>query len=293
MLLVPALLAVLVAAPIEVGTSLVDATRLAAGLRARVGPELDDWTITVGPADGADALRVTLARGDGRAASHTVRLAGKTVEDRTRELAASITLLMDSHPADLTPAAPASPARPAPQRSPPLPRPPDAPASRPPRPALRGWLGLGPRIEVGSGLRYEAGLDLLGGLWLAREHVQPLIGLGFSGGARHGISVLHARFGAGAAFGAPLGPGGRLWLGAHLLGHALYLHAVEVGTDATWLSSTEIGGLLQYRGRRLFLGLRTGLDLTLPAVSIRGTRGVVRREVPRWCFGLMFGVKFG
>lgn len=296
MLLALAILAVLAAAPIEVGTDLVDAGKLESGLRARIGPELDDWQVRITPTGLAGQVQVSIARRDGQSFGQTVQFAGKTVEDRTRELAAGIALLIEVYPQQPPP--PAADATQPPTTSgqehlPPLPEPPEQPPAAQPRPALRGWLGLGPRIELGSGLRYEAGLDLMGGLWLVREHIQPIVSLGFSGGARHGISVLHGRFGAGAAFGTPLGPRDRLWLGAHVLGHAMYVHAAEKSTDATWLSSTEVGGLLQYRGRRLFLGLRTGVDLTLPTLSIRGTRGVVRREVPRWCFGLMFGVVFG
>jgi hypothetical protein len=296
-LLALAILAVLAAAPIEVGTDLVDAVKLEAGLRARVGPALDDWSIVVRPGNLADQVQVTITRRDGQGLAQAVRFQGHTVEDRTRELAASIPLLMEAYPQPPPPSEspPQPPLGPPPDQQPlpPQAEPPGTPGPEPTGPALRGWLGLGPRIELGSGLRYDAGLDLMGGLWLAREHVQPILSLGFSGGARHGISVLHGRFGAGAAFGAPLGARDRLWLGAHVLAHALYIHAAEAATDATWLSSTEVGGLLQYRGRRLFLGVRTGVDLTLPAVSIRGTRGVVRREIPRWCFGLMFGVVFG
>lgn len=299
MLLALAIQAVLAAAPIEVGTDLVDAAKLESGLRARIGPELDDWQVRVTPTGLAGQVQVAIARGDGQSFGQTVQFAGKTVEDRTRELAAGIALLIEVYPQQPPPPAagttgtqPSTPSPAGQERPPPRRESPEQPTP-PPRPALRGWLGLGPRIELGSGLRYEAGIDLMGGLWLVREHIQPILSLGFSGGARHGISVLHGRFGAGAAFGAPLGPRDRLWLGAHVLGHAMYIHAAERATDATWLSSTEVGGLLQYRGRRLFLGLRTGVDLTLPTVSIRGTRGVVRREVPRWCLGLMFGVVFG
>ncbi|MCY0994626.1 hypothetical protein OV203_46305 [Nannocystis sp. ILAH1] len=299
MLLALAILAVFAAAPIEVGTDLVDAVKLESGLRARIGPELDDWQVRVTPTGLAGQVQVSIARRDGQSFGQTVQFAGKTVEDRTRELAAGIALLIEVYPQQPPPPAAGTTSQPptttpaGQEHLPPLPEPPEQPPASPPRSALRGWLGLGPRIELGSGLRYEAGIDLMGGLWLVREHIQPIVSLGFSGGARHGISVLHARFGAGAAFGAPLGARDRLWLGAHVLGHAMYVHAAERATDATWLSSTEVGGLLQYRGRRLFLGLRTGVDLTLPTLSIRGTRGVVRREVPRWCFGLMFGVVFG
>src|SRR5690349_16509477 len=48
-LLALAILVVLAAAPIEVGTDLVDAVKLEAGLRARIGPELDDWQVRVAP----------------------------------------------------------------------------------------------------------------------------------------------------------------------------------------------------------------------------------------------------
>ena len=286
--LVLAILAALVAAPIEVGTDVVDAARVEAGLRARTGDALDAWHIIVTASSTTDAVHVSVTGPDGLSRTRKIALQGQTVEDRSRELAASVALVMDQPPDPPPPQPP-----PQQQQHPGLGLPPDEPKPRPSRPALRGWLGVGPRIEVGTGLRYEAGLDLLGGLWLARDHVQPLLSLGFSGGARSGIALLHARFGAGAAFGAPLGARERIWLGGHVLGHAMYLHAEERGVDSAWLSSTEVGGMLQYRGRRLFLGLRTGVDLTLPPATVRGTTDQVRRGIVRWCFGLMFGVVFG
>ncbi|MDC0667719.1 hypothetical protein [Nannocystis radixulma] len=289
--LVLAILAALVAAPVEVGTDAVDPVRLEAGLRARTGDELDAWRVVVTPTATPGTVQVAVAGPDGLSRGRTIALQGQTVEDRSRELAASVALLMDQPPDPR----PSQPELPPDQQLPGPELPPEQPEAPPSssRPALRGWLGLGPRVEVGTSLRYEAGLDLLGGLWLARERVQPLFSVGFSGGARSGISVLHARFGAGAAFGAPLGARQRIWLGGHVLGHAMYLHAAEASTDSTWLSSTEVGGLLQYRGRRLFLGLRTGVDLTLPSALVHGTRDDVRRGNVRWCFGLMFGLVFG
>lgn len=278
-----AILAALAVAPVEVGTDLVDAARTEAGLRARVGDDLDLWHIAVTPTSSAGTVSVVVTGPDGSERRRPIGLQGLTAEDRSRELAASLALLMEQ-PGD----------RPAPEHQPGLPEPPlEEPPPRKPI-ALRGWFALGPRLEAGSGLRVEAGPDMMGGLYLLREHVQPIVSVGLAGGTRDGIAVLHTRFGAGAAFGAPVGARERLWLGAHVLGHAMWVRAEERAVDTTWTSSTEVGGLLQYRGRRgFFIGLRSGVDLTLPTYSIRGTRGDLRRGAARFVLGLTFGVVFG
>lgn len=295
-----ALTAALTAAPLEgdavgavepeppasliVQTDLVDAQAVEAGLRARVGDALDDWRIRVRAA-APGRVHVSVVGPDGSVRERSIALEGATREDRSRELAASLALLLDQ---------PGDPPRDKPDRPhpPPLPKPPEQPDEPSTSPPLRGWIGLGPRLGAGGGLRFEAGLDLLGGVWLLRERIQPLGSFSVSGGRAAGIALAHLRFGGGAAFGAPLRDG-RLWLGGLLLVQAMWLRAEQAGVDSAWFSSTEVGGLLQYRGDRFYFGVRTGLDLTLPPASVRGRHGLVRRGVPRWLLGLNFGVVFG
>src|SRR5690606_27677962 len=118
--------------------------------------------------------------------------------------AASLTLLMES-PGD----PPVIPPPPPVEDAPPPPPPPE-------KPAIRGWLGLGPRVELGPGVLVEAGADLIGGAWLLRDHLQPLASLGFTGAGQSGVTLMHARLGAGLAVGAAL-PDPRIWLGGHVL----------------------------------------------------------------------------
>ena len=276
-----AVLAVLVslAAPrLDLSATSVDPDATITGLHARVGP-LEDWKIRVH--DGATPGTVTIAlqSPDGRQQARDVALTGQTNEDRSRELAASIALVIeqwDDPPEDPTPA--------------PAPAPAPAPVAAP-KPAIRGWIGLGPRLGVGSAL-VEGGLDLQGGTWLVREHLQPLVSLGWSATGREGLGLHTVRVGAGLAAGAPL-LAGRLWLGGHALTHAAWTRVHDARTATVWASSTELGGLLQVRGGRWLVGVRTGVELSLPQLRARGTLARLERGPALWFLGLSFGVMFG
>lgn len=274
------------ASPLEVRADTVDAGLTEAGLRART--DLEGWTITVSQGSGPRTVDVRLRAPDGSTRRRQLALAGETTEDRSRELAAGLALLMDE------PGDPPVTAPPPPQDQPPS-IPATAPAPEPepaPMPAIRGWLALGPRVSLGPGVLAEAGLDLMGGAWLVRDHLQPIGSLGLAGAAQAGVSLLHARLGAGVAAGAPL-PDRRIWLGGQVLIHALWIRAYDATTASTWLSSTELGGLMQYRGRRFVLGVHTGVDLTLPPLAVQGTHTRLRRGAARWTLGLVLGLAFG
>ncbi|WAS95916.1 hypothetical protein [Nannocystis punicea] len=265
---------VLAAAPLELHTDAVDHRLTETGLRARVGDDLDAWTISVRPGSTADALEVRLRGPDGATRTRRLVLTGATREDRSRELAASLTLLMDEAPSPPRGGKPATP---------------PPPARRPP---YSGWLGLGPRVEAGPKL-VEGGIDVMGGAWLLREHLQPIASLGLGGAAPEDVSLFHLRFGGGLAAGAPLFDR-RIWLGGHVLAHALRSRLRERDHfRVDWTSSTEIGATLQYRGRRLFLGARTGVDLVLPARPVPGHGARIRRGPAQWMLGLVVGVVFG
>ncbi|WP_096327330.1 hypothetical protein [Nannocystis exedens] len=267
----------LAAAPLELHTDAVDRRLTEAGLRARVGDDLDTWTIRVRGGPHERELAVRLRGPDGATRTRRLVLAGDTREDRSRELAASLTLLMDEAPPPLRGDRPATP--------------PPAPL-RPSPPPLQGWLGLGPRIEVGSG-SVEGGADVMGGAWLLRDHLQPIASLGFGGTAPEDVSVFHLRFGGGLAAGASLLKR-QIWLGGHVLAHALRSRVRDLRhNDVDWTSSTEIGATLQYRGRRVFLGARTGVDLVSPSRSVAGHGARFRRGPAQWMLGLVIGVIFG
>ncbi len=267
---------IMLAAPqLDLSATSVDPDATVAGLHARVGP-LEDWKIGVHDSATPGTVRVSLQSPDGRQQTRQVALTGQTNEDRSRELAASIALVVEQWD-----------------------DPPEAPAPEPERPAkpppagttVRGWVGLGPRLGVGTAL-VEGGLDLQGGAWLAREHLQPLASLGWSATGREGLSLHTLRFGAGLAAGAPL-LAGRLWLGGHALTHAAWTRVHDARTATVWASSTELGGLFQVRGGRWLLGVRTGVELSLPQLRAQGTRTRLERGPGLWFLGLNFGVVFG
>jgi len=264
----------LLSPPLELHTDAVDPRRTETGLRTRVGDTLDAWTITVHPGPDRDHVDVRLRAPDGTTRNRRVALSGDSREDRSRELAASLALLIDEAPSPPRSSKPA-PAAPAPRRAP-----------------FRAWLGLGPRVEAGPHW-VEGGVDVMGGAWLLREHLQPIVSLGLGGAAPEDLSLFHFRFGGGIAAGAPL-PDRRIWLGGHVLAHALRSRARDFDRlHVDWMAATEIGATVQYRGQRLFLGARTGVDLVLPARNVPGHGGRIRRGPAQWILGLVIGFVFG
>ncbi|HEY0134690.1 MAG TPA: hypothetical protein VGB85_11435, partial [Nannocystis sp.] len=295
-----AVLAVLVslAAPqLDLRATSIDPVATATGLHARVGP-LDDWTIRVEDGAAPASVQMTLRSPDGRQQQRSVALTGTTNEDRSRELAASLALVIeqwdDPPPPDVEVLPPANepPQKDPPQKDPPQKDPgPPPPAAAEPAAPVRGWLGLGPRLGVGRAL-VEGGLDLQGGAWLAREHVQPLASLGWSATARDGLSLHTLRIGAGLAIGAPVLTG-RLWIGGHALTHAAWTRVHDAHTASVWSNSTEVGGLLQVRGGRWIAGVRTGVELYLPQLRAHGSLARIDRGPALWFIGLNFGFMFG
>lgn len=276
-----AALALLAPPALDLHATAIDPVAAEAGLRTRV-PALDDWQITVrDAAPGANPSEVELElRGpDGRSQRRHLALEATTPEDRSRELAASLALIItqwddpQDHPADPNPTA-----------TPP-------PTTPPPAAPLRGWLGLGPRLELGRSL-IEAGLDVHGGAWLLHEHLQPLASLGWSTSARDGLSLHTLRLGLGLAAGAPL-PRTRMWLGAHALAHGAWTVASDSRSASAWASSSELGALLQIRWPRWLLGVRSGVDLALPPLRVQGDRARLQRGPAQFILGVQIGLVFG
>lgn len=269
---------------LDISATHIDPKATAHGLHARVGG-LAGWSIDVHDAGVADRLEVALRSPDGRTQTRWLTLVNTTAEDRSRELAASLAILIEQWD---------DPPEPEPEPKPepkPEPVPVAPPQPRPaPEPPVRGWLGLGPRAELGRSP--FGGVDLLGGVWLVREHLQPLVSVGWAATAQEGVSLHTVRFGAGLAAGAPLARG-RLWLGAHALVHGLWARAHDARTQTLWTGSGEAGGTLQVRGRRWLVGVRTGVDVHLPPLRVRGDLARLGQGPVHWVVGLSFGVIFG
>ncbi|MFY0539724.1 hypothetical protein [Nannocystis pusilla] len=263
----------LAAAPLELHTAAVDPRLTEAGLRARVGDELDAWTIDVRAGAGERELDVRLRGPDGATRTRRLTLSSDTREDRSRELAASLALLMDEAP---PPAwgqtCDTARARVTPSLS----------RLARPRPALRS------RPRSGRGRRRRDGRRLAPARPPAADRKpRP------RGAAPEDVSLFHLRVGGGLAAGASL-LDRRIWLGGHVLAHALRSRVRErERIDVHWMSATEIGVTLQYRGRRLFLGARTGVDLVLPSRPVPGHGARIRRGPAQWTLGLVIGVVFG
>ena len=270
---------------LDLGATDIDPAAAAAGLHARVGP-LDDWTVGVADTTAAGVVKLQLRGPDGRTQRRRVALTGTTAEDRSRELAASLALIIEQWDDP-----PSAPARSSPPTSTPSSSTVAGPAPLATPSAVRGWLGIGPRLGLGRAL-VEGGLDLQGGLWLLRGHLQPLASLGWSSSARDRLRMHTLRLGLGLALGAPL-HGGRLWLGGHALGHAAWTHADRGRLTSAWASSTELGGLFQYRAGRWVAGLRSGLELALPPQPARADLARGDRGPLLWFLALNFGVVFG
>lgn len=273
----------------------IDPAATEAGLRSRVA-RLDDWQVQVTDGTTPAEVEVVLRSPDGRSQRRRVALDGTTPEDRSRELAASLALLIeqwDDPPTD--PPVNGATHPPASTSTTPTSTAPDRPAQPPPAPTKpRGWLGVGPRLELGRSL-LETGLDVQGGVWLLREHLQPLASLGWSVAARDGLSLNSFRLGLGLAAGAPLptATSGRLWLGAHALAHGSITLAHDARSALTGASSTELGGLLQLRWPRWMIGLRSGVDLVLPPLRARGDHARLTRGPAQFVLGVQFALVFG
>jgi hypothetical protein len=245
----------------------IDSSALRRGLDVRLGEAGRGWFVQVLPTQSPEVVHLQLRAPDGREVHRSILLEGEGVEQRSRELASATALIIEGHEQA---------------------QPPDDPDARPedPRPLL-GWVAAGTRVGLGptTALDPDYGLSARGGLWVAREHVQPIASFGWSRSAEGSLVLDAVRIGAGAAFGAPLA-GRLLWLGAGAIPHAAWTRAVDRRRVARWRSSTELSALLQVRGRWGLIGLRSGLDLTLPPVRAVGSQNALRWGVARFVIGL-------
>lgn len=258
---------------ITIGAPQVDAAATAAGLRMRAGEALEGWSIDVRPTDLNTEVTATLRSPDGAVQTRAIVLGGTSVDERSRELASALALIVEQH-------------EPAPK---------DADRSTdvapPPSPKVAGWLGAGPRVGLGplGEVDPDVGADLRGGLWVVRDHLQPVLEAGWSRSVAGDLHLDGVRFGGGLLAGAGLA-GGRVWLGAGAIARALWARGEDRHVDTRWLSSTTPAVSFQYRGRRgLLLGARAGADVTLPPLRSRGQTDSIRWGILRFSAAITVG----
>jgi hypothetical protein len=240
----------------------VDGEAVEAGLRARVGAVVDGWSITV-EAVGGQIYRVELLGPDGATQTREITLDGETNEDRSRELASTIALIIESPTPTDEPKS-----EPKPQPQPPAPEPAE-PARATGLLLLEGHVGLGPPRDLDE----DFGLGLAGGAWVVREHLQPRVAVRWSHSWAGDLRVHQFSGRAGLAAGAPLG---EFWLGVLAMPSIEWTHARQIRTGSAWGVGGEASLLGQYRHGRWVVGLRTGIETTFPAPRASGTRDVIR-----------------
>ena len=278
----PALLAIVLAlaAPLriegEVGDVDLAATR--AGVEVRLGEQAAGWQVEVRDAAGTGNLDIALTAPDGHALRRIVTLEGHTTEARSRELAATLAVIIKGdHGAATPPHQAEAEAEPEPE----------------PEPMPLGWLAVGGRIGAGPPGRADVdyGATLRGGAWLVDDHVQPLAELGWIHTPAGGLHLDGFRLGAGAAFGGAVARR-RVWLGAGAVPRAMLVRASNRAAVYQWTSSTELAVLGQLRLRRLVVGLRLGLELGFPPIRAQGERDTVRWGPARFVVGIEVGPAF-
>ncbi len=247
---------------LAIRSPLVSHDAVARGLDARVSEPWRTYAIEVvaGPDDAS--VDVTVARGAGPVQARRLRLAGQTIDERSRELASALALIIEQLPA----ADGSSPTRPDPD-------PQTQPAGWG---APRGWVGLGPRIGFNAARpsHVDGGLGLAGGAWLVRDHLQPLAVLEWSRSVNRPLIVDAVRVGAGLLAGSSVGAG-RLWLGGGGSIRAQWARAKAERTVSSWWTSPSALLSAQYRARVLLLGLWTGVDFVFPALRARSNGGSI------------------
>ena len=215
--------AILFAAPagevtLREGATGVDAQAVQEGLQLRVGEALVEWNIEIDQL-GEQAYRVDLVGPDGRAQQHDVTLDGVTDEDRSRELASTIALLMQAVDDD---GAPTEVER-EPEGS--MPEPEPEPKPEPERASglllLEGHVGLGPPRDLDA----DFGLGIAGGAWLVREHLQPRAAVRWSHSWSGDLRMHQVSGRLGVAAGAPVGA---FWMGVLAMPAIEWTHASQV-----------------------------------------------------------------
>jgi hypothetical protein len=154
---------------------------------------------------------------------------------------------------------------------------------------VRGWVGLGGRNALGPAYS-DFGVYAMSGLWLAHEHLQPFVRLGWSQGGGGGFSIDALRAGIGLAAGAPLARE-HVWIGGSAAVEGMYVWSQD-GTTSAPLGMLSLSALVQVRAfRRFLVGVEAGPDF-FPSL-LRSARGNLLWDAVRFNAGLRLGVILG
>lgn len=274
MLAIAALSLVLLLGGVESRAPAVDSQATSDALKIRVGERASAWTITIDPGATESEVHAHMRHDAGRELERSFTLSGETQEERSRELAAALALVIEQHATDTSPP---------PRRDPDPPKPPQRP--QPPE----GWLAIGGRASAGSPADPDGGITLRGGALWGRRILQPIASFGTAHARRESLRVDGVRIGAGVALGSPI-PGAPVWLGGAIVPQAAWTLARGRGRASTWSSVTELTALAQLRTHGVLVGLRIGVELAGPPLDAKNGADHLRLGTARFVAGLEIGV---
>ncbi|MFV8750964.1 hypothetical protein ACNOYE_10505 [Nannocystaceae bacterium ST9] len=262
----------------------LDAAALESGLRVRVGEVIDQWGIEIL----ATELRGTYAielrpPGDRAPERRVVSLVGETDEDRSRELAATLALILleegEGEPEFVEPELiEPEPVEPEPESA----------AIELPRAtlSLEGHFGVGPPSAPDP----DYGVGLGAGAWLVRDHLQPRVRARWAHSSGDNLRVDGFGIGAGLAGGLPWR---RWWFGVLALPTFKWTRGFDRKPSTALSGGGELSAMVQYRRPWLVVGLRTGIETTFRPVLVRGSNDVIRWGPVRWLLVLELGLGLG
>ncbi len=155
---------------------------------------------------------------------------------------------------------------------------------------LRGFVAVASRTSFGGrrGL-VESAWGVRAGLWVANDHLMPVMQGGFTFGG-HGdyLKQYGGRVGAGLFAGAPLAKG-FLWVGGGVTPHLRWDRSAQAPVQHPTGFDTEISGIMQSRGSG-HLALRLGIELAPPRTIVEYGDAGVDRGVVRFLTGVTIGL---
>lgn len=251
---------------VRVRSDAVDARATQRALLVRAGESADAWRIEVDDGSTTGEVRATLRHRAGREVQRSFVLASTTTEERSRELAAALALVIEQQAPIEADAKP--PTLEAAVRDP------------------IGWLAVGARMAVGRPPDVDGGATLRGG---ARWRYVQVVGSWASVHARREtLAVDGVRVGGGAAFGGSVGP---WWIGGEVLPQLQWLFVRDRGRARGVTATTELAALAQLRTHGVWLGLRAGLELATPSVRLLGSEDALRFGRARFMLGVEIGLE--
>ncbi|MBK8238668.1 MAG: hypothetical protein IPK74_24340 [Deltaproteobacteria bacterium] len=251
---------------VRVRSDVVDDEATRRALTVRAGASADAWSIDVDDGSAPSEVRATLRHRGGREVQRSFVLASATTEERSRELAAALALVIEQQaPIDAAP--------------------PTASLQTAVRDPI-GWLAVGARLGAGRPADVDGGATLRGG---ARWRYVQVVGSWASVHSRRDrLAVDGVRVGGGAAFGGSVGP---WWIGGQVLPQLQWLFVRDRGRARGVTATTELAALAQLRTHGVWLGLRAGLELATPPVRLLGADDALRFGRARFVLGVEIGLQ--